>query len=115
MATVKAPNIHSGRTRLGRDEFQEDDLGEIRGGQTGEADGDTVPGGWEGSDDATSTAPSDLSPQPFRNAAGILEEESADASIGRAYGGGLGSEDGGITDIKGTPIEGSRDWEHDAI
>jgi hypothetical protein len=36
-------------------------LGSLVGTTTGEADRDTVAGGWEGTDDATSTAPSDLS------------------------------------------------------
>ena len=35
-------------------------LGTIVGSSTGEAEGDTVPGGWEGTDDATSTSPPDL-------------------------------------------------------
>ena len=41
-------------------------LGEIVGSTTGEAEQSTVAGGWAGTDDATSTAPSDLIgiPQP---------------------------------------------------
>lgn len=35
-------------------------LGSVVGSATGEADHDPVPGGWEGTDDATSTSPSDL-------------------------------------------------------
>ena len=38
----------------------EDELGTVVGSATGEADRDVLPGGWEGTDDATSTAPSDL-------------------------------------------------------
>lgn len=36
-------------------------LGAIVGSSTGERDRDPMAGGWEGTDDATSTAPSDLS------------------------------------------------------
>jgi hypothetical protein len=35
-------------------------LGSILGSATGEGDRDVVPGGWSGTEDATSTAPSDL-------------------------------------------------------
>jgi hypothetical protein len=44
----------------GLDESAEISLGSIRGTATGEADRDVVPGGWGGTEDATSTAPSDM-------------------------------------------------------
>jgi hypothetical protein len=89
------------------DLWQGDELGEIVGTSTGEGDRDVIPGGWEGTDDATSTAPSDLSqpPRPGRT----------QASIGNAFGGGFAHAAGGICDLSGSPVEESRDWEHDAI
>ena len=87
-------------------------LGNIIGMSTGEEEGyETVPGGWEGTDDATSTAPSDLMPQPD------LDDLTSDpdASLGRGYGGGIGHADGAISDLKGTPVEDSRDWEDEPI
>lgn len=39
-------------------------LGQVRGTATGEDEFSAVGGGWEGTDDATSTAPSDLSRPP---------------------------------------------------
>ena len=45
---------------LSLDRSVEISLGSIRGSATGEADRDLVPGGWAGTDDATSTAPSDM-------------------------------------------------------
>ncbi len=39
-------------------------LGETMGSSTGEAEFSAVSGGWEGTDDATSTAPSDLAHPP---------------------------------------------------
>jgi hypothetical protein len=111
------------RTQMPRGDLTEprrtrrDDLGEIRGGSTGEADQDIVPGGWEGTDDATSTAPSDLSPelQAMAENGRSVESEDPDFPIGRGYGGGIGRGDGGITDIKGTPAEESRNWTNDPV
>ncbi len=93
--------------------FRGSDLSHTVGGETGEEDRDTVPGGWEGTDDATSTAPSDLFPPvplPKQD-----EYKESDFPSGRAFAGGIGEWDGGVTDIKGTPIEESRDWEHNPI
>ncbi len=42
------------------DRSEEISLGSIRGSATGEGDRDVVPGGWGGTEDATSTAPSDM-------------------------------------------------------
>jgi len=101
---------------LARNEEDLDDddnaVGEVLGSATGEEDRDPVPGGWEGTDDATSTAPSDLSEDPLR-ANRELGEIDPDEVNGRGYGGGLGESDGGIVDIKGSPVEDSRDWEND--
>ena len=95
------------------DELDEDDngVGGVMGGETGEEDRDPVPGGWEGTDDATSTAPSDLSTTDLDKDA---VERDPDEVMGRAYAGGIGN-GGGVTDIKGSPVEESRDWENDPI
>jgi hypothetical protein len=50
--------VSSGRS--GKDKSGEISLGSILGSATGEGDRDVVPGGWSGTEDATSTAPSDL-------------------------------------------------------
>lgn len=91
-------------------------VGELMGSSTGEEDGegDTVPGGWQGTDDATSTAPGDL------GGGRDLKHTNAghpDAAMGRGYAGGVGDFEGagGVTDIKGSPAEESRDWEHEPI
>lgn len=93
--------------------FSQEELSRTEGAMTGEEDLDTVAGGWEGTDDATSTAPSDLGPQ----ATARRNEENAldpDAPIGRAFGGGIaGADEGGVADLTGSPVEESRDWEHD--
>ena len=87
-------------------------LGEVMGTSTGEEDRDSVPGGWEGTDDATSTAPSDLTPETRDSEEA---EEDPDAELGRAYGGGLAKNSGGIADLMGAPVEESRDWEHNPV
>jgi hypothetical protein len=92
--------------------FGGSDLRHTVGSATGEEDHDTVPGGWEGTDDATSTAPSDIFP-PKRMTGDDVDD--GEMSTGRAFAGGIGGKDGGVVDIKGTPIEESRDWEHDPI
>jgi hypothetical protein len=93
----------------GHPEIDDEGIGAVIGGETGEADRDVVPGGWAGTDDATSTAPSDLgedSPAP---------QCDPDAITGRASAGGLWSDEGGVTDITGSPVEESRDWTVDAL
>lgn len=45
---------------INEDQAEEISLGSIRGSATGEGDRDVVPGGWGGTEDATSTAPSDM-------------------------------------------------------
>ncbi len=95
---------------------REDELGEIVGSATGEFDHDVIPGGWEGTDDATSTSPSDLAnPQSPQFREDLDSAEFQDAVIGRAAGGGLGRNEGGVSDIKGSPVEDSRNWEDDPI
>lgn len=85
------------------------ELSDVVGTSTGEGDREVAPGGWEGTDDATSTAISDLSeiPEP--------KMDEPDAAIGRAFGGGIGEDAGGVTDIKGTPVDGTRDWENEPV
>mgnify|MGYP000340704880 CR=1 FL=1 len=95
--------------------FKHRTLGEIVGGQSGEADQDTVPGGWQGTDDATSTAPSDIPPVRLSADETFSSEEEADRVLGRAAGGGMLDTTEAVTDIKGTPVEESKDWEHDPI
>ncbi len=92
-----------------------DELGEIVGSATGEADHDVIAGGWEGTDDATSTSPCDMvNPNP-QSRFDANEEEFRDAGLGRASGGGMALDEGGVSDIKGTPVEDSRNWEDDPI
>jgi hypothetical protein len=93
-------------------------LGQVMGTQTGEEDRDTVAGGWQGTDDATSTAPSDmpdLAASLGEDSQRLSEEEEADSVLGRASAGGMHHIPGGVTDIRGTPVEESKDWEHDPI
>jgi hypothetical protein len=56
------------------------ELGSLVGTTTGGTDRDTVAGGWEGTDDATSTAPSDLS-RPILDP----DELDTDIEIDRLY------------------------------
>jgi hypothetical protein len=92
-------------------ENNDEGIGAVYGGQTGEEDCDVVAGGWAGTDDATSTAPSDM--------AGLLPQRNTeinpDAINGRGYGGGLDYEEGGVSDLTGSPVEESRDWTVDAV
>lgn len=86
-------------------------LGETEGTATGEPTHEVLAGGWEGTDDATSTAPSDFESVPdLRH----TDDHGPDAVTGRAFGGGNLQADT-ITDIKGTPAEESRDWQSDPI
>lgn len=92
-------------------ETPESSLGETEGSATGEPTHEVLAGGWEGTDDATSTAPSDFAFVPdLRH----TDDHGPEAVTGRAFGGGILQEDA-ITDIKGTPVEESRDWESDPI
>lgn len=83
------------------------DLSQILGSTTGEPDRDTVPGGWDGTDDATSTAPSDLCSPANQTQADGPEEGAVEG-----YVEGL---DGTIVDIKGTPVDGPHDWSLEPI
>lgn len=85
-------------------------LGQLLGGQTGEEDSDdaVVPGGWTGSDDATSTAPSDLPIEIQRRNDPLVHREEYDPS-GQGDGGELGGATGGVADITGSPVEGHHD------
>ena len=79
-------------------EWGDDDIGvgAVIGTATGEQDRDVTAGGWAGTDDATSTAPSDLSGEDQKKAEPVNpEQENPDASIGRAYGGGISPCGGG--------------------
>jgi len=78
-------------------------LSAIIGSSTGEADRDVIAGGWEGTDDATSTAPSDLAHSNRRN-------RDEDPFTGQAF-----SDGAGISDIEGHPAESSRDWTTEAV
>lgn len=69
-------------------------IGSIVGGATGEADGDVVPGGWTGTDDATSTAPSDL-PDISRNPSGLETSPDIDRE---------GDDLGNFSDLPETPM-----------
>lgn len=85
------------------------ELSDVIGGSTGERDRDVVPGGWAGTDDATSTAPSDLDPRLDATS----DEDGGEYSVPELSAGvGLA---GAITDIKGTPMDDTRDWENDPI
>lgn len=87
------------------------ELGGILGSSTGEEDHEVIPGGWEGTDDATSTSPSDLCQIPERD----FGKEDGSGVTGRASAGGLGRDVGGVSDIKGTPAEDSRNWAEEPI
>ena len=73
-------------------------LGSIRGSSTGEGEFDIIAGGWEGTDDATSTSPSDLS------AVENKEPTSPEWTTGVAVG---------TTDLRGMRAEDEQDWEHE--
>lgn len=87
-------------------------LGEVVGTSTGEATEDVLAGGWQGTDDATSTAPSDIGGGTNLK---HTDDHGAEPVLGRAFAGGALEEEGPISDIKGTPAGESRDWEHDPI
>lgn len=87
-------------------------LGEMVGTSTGEAPEDVLAGGWQGTDDATSTAPSDVGGSADMKHS---DDHGPEAVLGRAFAGGAMDDETPITDIKGTPAEESRDWEHDPI
>jgi hypothetical protein len=65
-----------------------EDLGITKGSTTGEVANATVPGGWEGTDDATSTAPSDLSRIPREEDTVPVEEKLQVVRKGDALGKG---------------------------
>jgi len=112
----RGPNNYRNRRDPNEPLILGDELGQIVGSATGEADHDVLPGGWEGTDDATSTSPSDIvNPNPRDNWDDADNEEFQDAVVGRAAGGGMGRNEGGVSDIKGTPVEDSRNWEEDPI
>lgn len=84
-------------------------IGTIVGTMTGETDRDTVASGWEGTDDATSTAPSDLDSSgiPEIRAEGPEEEaiDGYEECLKRAIP---------TSDIKGSPVDESRNWERES-
>lgn len=91
-------------------------IGNTMGSATGEDENGLIAGGWQGTDDATSTAPSDVAfdvPQkPMNHAIG---EDADEDPTGRAYGGGLNPEDGGVADLTGKAIGESRNWETNPV
>ena len=93
-------------------------LEDTLGSGTGEDDNALETGGWAGTDDATSTAPSDLAFQgperPMNHVVGG-EDEAIEDSTGRADAGGFSPGEGGVVDFTGAPVEESRDWENDAV
>ena len=93
-------------------------IGNTMGSATGEDENAMQAGGWAGTDDANSTAPSDVAfdkPQkPMNHSLGLEGVEQEDPT-GRAYGGGLNPEEGGVTDITGKAIGESRDWEANPV
>lgn len=90
--------------------IDDEGIGEVLGSATGEGDRDVTAGGWAGTDDATSTAPSDLADEMI-----FPEAEDPDATIGRGYAGGLAQQDGGVSDLTGNPVEESRNWNVDSL
>jgi len=92
-------------------------LGQTEGTSTGEDENAVEAGGWAGTDDATSTAASDQSysgeVDPNIHAVGLHPEK--EDPTGRAYGGGLDPDGGGVVDLTGSPVEESRDWEEDPV
>lgn len=95
--------------------FSENGIGKTLGSTTGEEENAIMAGGWEGTDDATSTAPSDQAVPPAPVVHAIGEELTGEDPNGRAYAGGLNPDDGGIVDLAGRPVEESRDWDKDPI
>lgn len=95
-----------------------EDIASTLGTPTGEDEFAIEAGGWQGTDDATSTAPSDVglraSQTPDQENEVLQNLDDTDPT-GRAYGGGLDAGDGGIADITGKPVEESRDWEWPSI
>jgi hypothetical protein len=91
--------------------FKDQELHNVVGMSTGEDEGETVAGGWEGTDDAFSTESEDLvNPRSVE-----APEEMADATTGRGFGGGLAEEDGGVADINGSAVDGTRDWTNEPV
>jgi len=94
--------------------FADQDVRSTLGSSTGDEENALQAGGWEGTDDATSTAPSDFARPPAPVVHGIGESENEDPT-GRAYAGGLDPEDGGVVDLAGRPVEEGRDWEQNPV
>jgi hypothetical protein len=92
-------------------------IGQMMGSGTGEEENEIVAGGWQGTDDATSTAPSDLGVDAPKvtHLHAIGEDLENEDPTGRAYAGGLDPEEGGVSDLAGRPVEESRNWEEDPI
>ncbi len=78
MTEFKRPDVSNKKNRTAEMRLDRDDLGKIMGSATGAREYTNVCGGWAGTDDATSTAPSDLIGNPP-----IPEEDKAVAEIER--------------------------------
>lgn len=101
------------------------DLSDVMGGATGEADDATVAGGWAGTDDDTSTAPSDRIGLPEENpldeltGGAVTDRNSLDRVVGQSTDGD-GSIEGPATgggraidqlesDLIGRPLDENED------
>lgn len=86
-------------------------LGQVMGSMTGEEfEAIEAPGGWAGTDDATSTAPSDLTSEERAKQDPLKKFRQLDPT-GRAAAADLG-EGELIADFDGSPVDDSRDWTH---
>lgn len=97
--TIDPINDQSGAPREIR---PNDKVGRTLGTSTGEEEHAFVGGGWQGSDDDTSTAASD-------NEAHVKPADEEDPT-GRAFGGGIAPGAGGVADLMGRPVEGAKEW-----
>lgn len=76
-----------------------EDLNRTWGSSTGNEENATEPGGWAGTDDATSTAPSDMP----TNTRPLREQDSVDERLER------------VSDLSGNLVEESRDWKNEPL
>ncbi len=93
-------------------------LADTLGSATGEDEHAIMAGGWAGTDDATSTAPSDMAfmgPERPTNHSSGTEDVEVEDPTGRADAGGFGPDEGGVADFTGAPVGESRDWEKDSV